>query len=47
MKLPGGWGEKMFISEVLTEVHETDEVAVEHAAKRFEHLFEFVRKFLQ
>ncbi|KAH3712439.1 hypothetical protein DPMN_072139 [Dreissena polymorpha] len=34
VKLPGGWGEKMFISEVLTEVHETDGVAVKHVAKR-------------
>ena len=34
-----GWvGREMFISEVLTEVHETDGVAVEHVAKRFEHL---------
>ena len=32
-------GREMFISEVLTEVHETDGVAVEHVAKRFEHLF--------
>ncbi|KAH3863400.1 hypothetical protein DPMN_026385 [Dreissena polymorpha] len=31
-----GWvGREMFISEVLTEVHETDGVAVEHVAKRF------------
>ncbi|KAH3819100.1 hypothetical protein DPMN_120833 [Dreissena polymorpha] len=30
-----GWvGREMFISEVLTEVHETDGVAVEHVAKR-------------
>ncbi|KAH3850143.1 hypothetical protein DPMN_092549 [Dreissena polymorpha] len=30
-----GWvGREMFISEVLTEVHETERVAVEHFAKR-------------